>query len=58
MKGFYLKRTGLGYTMEIYSGNHCIDVWCYHPFVKKYPHLKLKLGEKIPVDVKITRRKE
>ena len=59
MKGFHLKRNLVngGKMVRLYSGNYrWILGWCYAPFVKKYPHLKLRPGERIPVNIKITKR--
>lgn len=58
MKGYFLKRSKFLSPIYIYFGKFCVASLCYRTFVKYFPHLKLKPGEKIPVNIKITRRKK
>jgi len=57
-KGFYLRKDSCGNTIDLYSGVHYLRCFCTELFEKYFPHLKIKPGEKIPVNIKITRKKK
>lgn len=58
MKGFYVERSSIGDWVRLRFGAHFLQSWCYRTFIKHHPRLKLKPGEKIPVNIKITRRRK